>query len=82
MTQVTTYKVTVTVIHLWIISKPIAFMLFKECQCYFFESAIPPLCYEAYGEEGSPPDIPGKACLIFIMEIIKINGATHVPLVP
>merc|ERR1712187_962042 len=28
----------------------------------------------AYGERGSPPKIPGCACLIFIMEIVKING--------
>jgi len=30
----------------------------------------------AYGESGSPPKIPGCACLIFVMEIMKIKGAT------
>merc|ERR1712216_187143 len=30
----------------------------------------------AYGTSGSPPDIPGYACLIFVMEIIKIKGET------
>merc|ERR1712151_1133691 len=30
----------------------------------------------AYGENGSPPKIPGCACLIFIMEIVKIKGDT------
>merc|ERR1712232_748426 len=30
----------------------------------------------AYGERGSPPKIPGCACLIFVMEIVKIKGAT------
>merc|ERR1711924_37379 len=30
----------------------------------------------AYGERGSPPKIPGYSCLIFVMEIIKIKGAT------
>jgi len=29
----------------------------------------------AYGDSGSPPKIPGKACLIFVMELVKINGA-------
>jgi FKBP-type peptidyl-prolyl cis-trans isomerase FklB len=28
----------------------------------------------AYGKRGSPPKIPGEACLIFEMEIIKIRG--------
>merc|ERR1711924_82308 len=28
----------------------------------------------AYGENGSPPKIPGKATLVFQMEIIKIKG--------
>jgi FKBP-type peptidyl-prolyl cis-trans isomerase FklB len=30
----------------------------------------------AYGAAGKPPKIPAKACLIFIMEIVKIKGAT------
>jgi len=30
----------------------------------------------AYGEDGKPPKIPAAACLIFIMEIIKIKGPT------
>eukprot|EP00927_Polykrikos_kofoidii_P084160 TRINITY_DN879_c0_g1_i2.p1 TRINITY_DN879_c0_g1~~TRINITY_DN879_c0_g1_i2.p1 ORF type:complete len:215 (+),score=40.30 TRINITY_DN879_c0_g1_i2:140-784(+) len=30
----------------------------------------------AYGEDGKPPKIPGAACLIFVMEIIKIKGGT------
>mmetsp|Transcript_33784 Transcript_33784/g.53714 ORF Transcript_33784/g.53714 Transcript_33784/m.53714 type:complete len:215 (-) Transcript_33784:119-763(-) len=30
----------------------------------------------AYGERGSPPKIPGCACLIFVMEIMKIKGDT------
>merc|ERR1711920_1178996 len=30
----------------------------------------------AYGERGSPPKIPACACLIFIMEIVKIKGPT------
>jgi FKBP-type peptidyl-prolyl cis-trans isomerase FklB len=29
-----------------------------------------------YGDSGSPPKIPGGAALIFVMEIIKINGPT------
>merc|ERR1712176_213434 len=29
-----------------------------------------------YGENGSPPKIPGCACLIFVMEIVKIKGDT------
>lgn len=28
----------------------------------------------AYGEDGRPPKIPGCACLIFVMEILKIKG--------
>jgi len=28
----------------------------------------------AYGASGKPPKIPAKACLIFIMEIVKIKG--------
>jgi len=30
----------------------------------------------AYGAAGKPPTIPPAACLIFIMEIVKIKGAT------
>lgn len=30
----------------------------------------------AYGEQGKPPKIPAAACLIFIMEIVKIKGPT------
>merc|ERR1712070_461060 len=30
----------------------------------------------AYGEGGSTPKIPGCACLIFVMEIMKIKGPT------
>jgi len=30
----------------------------------------------AYGESGRPPKIPACACLVFIMEIIKIKGDT------
>merc|ERR1712187_906474 len=30
----------------------------------------------AYGEDGKPPKIPAAACLIFIMEIVKIKGPT------
>merc|ERR1712151_352084 len=30
----------------------------------------------AYGENGKPPKIPAAACLIFIMEIVKIKGDT------
>jgi len=30
----------------------------------------------AYGAAGKPPKIPAKACLIFIMEIVKIKGPT------
>jgi FKBP-type peptidyl-prolyl cis-trans isomerase FklB len=30
----------------------------------------------AYGAAGKPPKIPAKACLIFVMEIVKIKGAT------
>merc|ERR1711918_320424 len=30
----------------------------------------------AYGEDGRPPKIPPAACLIFIMEIVKIKGPT------
>jgi len=28
----------------------------------------------AYGDRGSPPKIPGGSALVFVMEIIKING--------
>ena len=30
----------------------------------------------AYGAAGKPPKIPAAACLIFIMEIVKIRGST------
>merc|ERR1712050_467851 len=30
----------------------------------------------AYGPNGKPPKIPPAACLVFIMEIVKIKGAT------
>lgn len=30
----------------------------------------------AYGASGKPPKIPAKACLIFVMEIVKIKGET------
>ena len=30
----------------------------------------------AYGASGRPPSIPACACLVFVMEIIKIKGAT------
>ena len=30
----------------------------------------------AYGANGKPPKIPPKACLIFVMEIVKIKGET------
>jgi hypothetical protein len=30
----------------------------------------------AYGAAGKPPKIPAKACLIFVMEIVKIKGET------
>lgn len=28
----------------------------------------------AYGEQGSPPKIPGKSALVFTMEIIEVKG--------
>ena len=28
----------------------------------------------AYGDQGRPPRIPGGACLIFTIEILKIKG--------
>merc|ERR1711972_1220231 len=31
----------------------------------------------AYGADGKPPKIPPAACLIFIMEIVKIKGDTR-----
>ena len=30
----------------------------------------------AYGAAGKPPKIPAKACLVFVMEIMKIKGET------
>merc|ERR1740117_511301 len=30
----------------------------------------------AYGEGGKPPKIPAAACLVFVMEIVKIKGET------
>merc|ERR1711957_192720 len=30
----------------------------------------------AYGDRGRPPSIPAKAVLVFIMEIVSINGPT------
>mmetsp|Transcript_40616 Transcript_40616/g.81844 ORF Transcript_40616/g.81844 Transcript_40616/m.81844 type:complete len:110 (+) Transcript_40616:23-352(+) len=30
----------------------------------------------SYGETGRPPKIPACACLVFIMEIVKIQGPT------
>merc|ERR1712194_203203 len=30
----------------------------------------------AYGADGKPPKIPAAACLVFIMEIVKIKGDT------
>ena len=29
-----------------------------------------------YGDRGSPPKIPGGSVLVFVMEILEINGAT------